>query len=430
MPRQTKLTALQIKELVRSRKQGRHLASENLYLSVKPSGTASWLYRYMFASRVVERDDGTLTRVGAHWAGLGKYPRVDLAEARARARHFADQLDQGIDPLAYKRKKVSEQRIADAKTITFGECATKFLTDREGGWKNAKHAAQWRASFEGSTRLPAATAVINDVLIGDVDTELAKRVLKPIWEKKPETASRVRQRCEAVVAWAMAHGYRDGKNPFTWRGHLDAVLPKTSALKKLRGTRHHPALPYTDLPAFMAQLRRNDSLSARALEFAILTAARTAEIIGARWREFDLQAGVWTIPAVRMKAGKEHRVPLSDRALAILRALPVDDDDRASVFPLSQMAMLELLRGMRPGFTVHGCRSTFRDWAAETTAYPRDACERALAHGIKNKTEAAYERTDLFDKRRSLMRDWANFCAMPSERTGKNVTSLRRGRVL
>ena len=255
-------------------------------------------------------------------------------------------------------------------------------------------------------------------------------MLEPIWTTTPETASRTRQRIEAVLNWATARGYRAGDNPARWRGHLDKLLPKPRKLKRVQ---HHPALPYADLPQFMAELRGNNSVNARALEFTILTASRTGEVINASWNEIDLRAKTWTIPAERMKAGKEHKVPLCDRALAILSSLPRERDN-PFVFiggdtgkPLRSVAMLEVLKAMRPDLTVHGFRSSFRDWASEQTNHPREAAEAALAHTIPNAVERAYRRGDLFERRRRLMAEWSRYCEQkPVTSKSRTVVALRR----
>ena len=263
-----------------------------------------------------------------------------------------------------------------------------------------------------------------------MDTGLVIKALEPIWATKPETAGRVRGRIESVLDWAKARGYREGENPARWRGHVDKLLPNR---RKVRAVRNHPALPYSDLPAFMGELRSRTSISARALEFAILTAARTGEVIGATWSELDLKAAVWTIPAARMKAGKEHRIPLSERAVELLNSLPREGEfvfigGRAGK-PFSNMAMLELLRGMKPGagYVPHGFRSTFRDWAAERTAYPSEVVEMALAHVIESKVEAAYRRGDLFEKRRRLIDDWGSYCGafLPTATGAGDVVPIR-----
>jgi integrase len=257
-----------------------------------------------------------------------------------------------------------------------------------------------------------AYPIIGELSVAEIDTALVTRVLEPIWASTTETATRVRGRIESVLDWAKARHFRDGENPARWRGHLDKLLAKPSALKKANGSRNHPALPYAELPAFMRELRERDSISARALEFTILTAARTGEVLGAKRPEIDFADRTWTVPSERMKGGKEHRVPLSERALEILQDLPHEHGNPflfpggKAAAPLSQMAMLQLLRGLRPGLSVHGFRSTFRDWCAERTSYPSEVAEMALAHTVSDKVEAAYRRGDLKDKRRRLMAEW------------------------
>jgi integrase len=286
--------------------------------------------------------------------------------------------------------------------------AEEFIADNRNGWKNGKHRQQWT-----NTLKTYAYPVLGKLPVASIDTDLVLKVLKPIWLTKPETASRVRGRIERVLSAAKVRGLRNGDNPAQWRNHLDAIL---QAKSKVRRVRHQPALPYTELPAFMSELRALDSVSARALEFCILTASRTNEVIGAKWPEFDLAGEVWTVPASRMKASRPHRVPLSDAALAIIEKM---GETRISAYvfpgwkdkaPLSDMAMLMSLRGLRPGYTVHGFRSSFRDWAAECTSCPREIAEAALAHVNGDRTEAAYLRSDLVAKRRELMVAWAQFC--------------------
>ena len=300
--------------------------------------------------------------------------------------------------------------------MTFKECADAYIKLHRAGWKNPKHAAQWGATFaetrQGSLVFPAITAAINALPVAEVNSPLVLKVLEPIWREKTETATRVRSRIELVLSWATARGYRSGENPARWRGHLQTMLP---APGKIARVEHHRAVSYREIGEFMSALRARNGVSARALEFTILTAARTGEAIEARWSEISLAEKTWIVPGERMKAGREHRVPLSNRALAILKELPREGDflfpgarkDR----PISNMAMLELVRGMRGmGSTVHGFRSTFRDWAAEQTSYPNELCEIALAHTVSDKTEAAYRRGDMMEKRRRLMSDWANYC--------------------
>jgi len=399
--------ALSAAEVARIKKPGKHSVGDGAYLQVAAGGTRSWLFRY-------ERDGK------GHWMGLGPCALLTLAEARAKARDARRQLLDGADPLATKREKRARARLEAATAITFKQAAERMMASHEAAWKNPKHRAQWKATLS-----TYAYEVFGDLPVASVDTGLVLKALEPIWTTKPETASRVRGRIESVLDWAKARGYREGENPATWRGHLDKLLPNR---RKVRRVEHHAALLYSDLPAFMAELRERDSISARALEFAILTAARTGEVIGAKWSE--IVGDVWSVPAGRMKAGTEHRVPLAPRAVEILEKLP---REREFVFmggragrPLSNMAMLELLRGMRPGLTVHGFRSAFRDWAAERTAYPNHVVEMALAHKVANAVEAAYRRGDLFEKRKALMSAWETYCTtLPA--VGDNVVPIREG---
>jgi integrase len=404
------LTAVEVNAL--RREIGMHRVATNLYLLVRPASggglRASWVFRY-------ERGDGD-KRKGKHM-GLGSASDFTLAEAKERARSQRQLLTDDLDPLEQKHARYAAAKLEAARSITFGAAATRYVETHRLSWRNAKHAAQWKAVFKGSTRQPPATAAINDLPVGAIDTALAMKVLQPIWTRTPETASRVRQRCEAVIASAIALGQHAGPNPFAWKDHLDNLLPSPS---KVRRARHHPALPYAELPAFMSKLRANGSISAKALELTILTATRTSEAINATWSEIDLNERTWTIPGNRMKAGKEHRVPLSDAATEVLKALPREDSTPYLFLgarrgaPLSNMAMLELLRGMRPGTTVHGFRSTFMDWCHERTSYPKVAIDAALAHTVGDKVEAAYRRGDLFEKRRRLMAEWARYCATPA----------------
>jgi integrase len=364
----------------------------------------SWVFRYELDGR-------------RHDLGLGPLDTLNLVEAREKARLLRQQLVDGIDPFEAKRQAKKERLAklaAEARAMTFRQCAEACMKSHADGWKNAKHAAQWRSTLE-----TYAYPVLGDLAVDDIATAHIVRVLQPIWKEKPETASRVRGRIEKVLGWATVRGFRSEDNPARWRGHLQELF---AAKGKVRPVEHHAALSFTDVPAFMAALRSRNSLSARALEFTILTAVRTGETIGAMWGEIDFAAKTWTIPAARMKAGKAHKVPLSDRAAEILASLPREGEH---IFPLSNMAMLELLRGMRPGTTVHGFRSTFRDWAAERTSYPNHVAEAALAHTIGDKVEKAYRRGDLFEKRRRLMADWATWCSRPVP-TGATVTSIAR----
>jgi len=379
-----------------------------LYLRVSASGAKSWVFRFQLAGK--RRD-----------MGLGAYPDVSLAEARGKATEHRKQRLDGVDPLAAKAAQQQAQRLAVAKGRTFREVAEELLSHKEAGWRNAAHRQQWRNTLDGYV-FPA----LGDLPVSAIDTGLVMQVLTPIWTTKTETANRVRGRVEAVLDAAKVHGYRAGENPARWRGHLDNLLPKPS---KVRRVEHHAALPYSEIGAFMAKLRCQQGISARALEFTIYTAARSGEALGATWGEIDLDAKLWTIPPEKMKAAKEHRVPLSDVALAVLevvRPLAVMRDGNpaldAPVFPgtrralpLSRMVLLKLLwrMGHREA-TVHGFRSSFSDWCAERTGYPREVVEMALAHAIENRVEAAYRRGDLFEKRRLLMQEWGRFCTTPS----------------
>jgi integrase len=349
----------------------------------------SWLFRY-------ERD-GRRREMG-----LGPLHTIGLADAREKARSLRQQILDDVDPLTAKRARRAEQRLEAAKAMTFGQCVEAYLAAHEISWKNDKHRQQWRMT------LTKYCSSISDLPVKDIDTDLVLRVLTPLWATRTETATRLRGRIERVLSWAKGRGLREsGENPARWSGHLDEMLAAPSKVVKVR---HHPALPYRDIPAFMAELRTRDSLSSSALELTILCATRTSETIGAVWSEVDLEARTWTVPAERMKAGKEHKIPLSDRALKILAALPRKGD---RVFSLSNMAMLELLRGMRPGTTVHGFRSSFRTWCSEEGNFPREVCEQALAHTISDAVERAYQRGSLLRKRAALMQAWAAYCGKP-----------------
>jgi integrase len=364
----------------------------NLFLQVirgSHSISRSWLFKYELNGR-------------RHEMGLGPLDIVPLGEARDKARHLRRQLLGGVDPLAARHKLNQQRQLEVAKAMTFGQCVEAYLQAHDAAWKNAKHRQQWRATLTNDCR------IISNLPVKDIDTDLVLRVLTPIWKKKTETARRLRARIERVLSWAKGRELRAGENPARWTGHLEEMLAAPTKVAKVR---HHPALPYIELPEFMAQLRQKNSLSARALEFTILTAARTSETTGAEWGEFDLDnKGTWVIPAERMKAGRQHRVPLSNRCIEILRGLRRD----SRPFKLSNMGMLQLLRGMRPGLTVQGFRSTFRDWAAEQTGFANHIVEQALAHTVHDKVEAAYRRGDLFEKRQRLMEQWADYCHAPA----------------
>jgi len=394
-----------------------------LYLQVSAFDTKAWVFRFQL--------DGRPRKMG-----LGPIHTVSLAEARRRAADARLKVLDGIDPIDEKASQRASKRLEAAKAMTFLECADAYIKAHESGWKNAVHRAQWGATFHETSRgkrvFPAATAVINDLPVAAIDTALVVKVLEPIWYSTPETASRIRGRIESVLAWATVRELRSGDNPARWAGHLKTLLPAKGAIAK---TEHHKALPYRDLPEFMAELRKREGTSARALEFCILTATRTTETLGAKWSECDLDRRVWTIPGERMKAGREHRVPLSDRALEILAKQPHADvfvfNGRKAGAPLSNMAMLELMRDMRgKGATVHGLRSSFRDWSGNETSYPREICEHALAHVVGDASENAYRRDSAVERRRALMQDWANHCAKPPTKARANVVVPIRGAAL
>lgn len=382
-----------------------------LYLQITVAGAKTWIFR--FTQNGKTRD-----------MGLGPLHTVSLATARETAAECRSLVRDGIDPIERRKALRLAEMASSAKALTFKQCAEAYIEAHKAGWKNAKHADQW-----ANTLSQYAYPVFGDMAVSAVDTGLVLKVLEPIWQTKTETASRVRGRVESVLDWATVRNHRQGENPARWRGHLALTLPKRSKVQKVS---HHAALPYGEVGAFVADLRARTETSARALEFIILTATRTGEAIGAKWSEVNLKAGVWTIPADRMKAGAEHRVPLSPAALAILKHLPrIIGNDH--VFPglkpkrgLSNMACLAVLKRMnRADLTVHGFRSTFRDWAAEQTAFPREVAERALAHTVKDKAEAAYQRGDLFEKRRKLMGAWATYCGTDASESGK-VTPIRK----
>ena len=372
--------------------------------------TASWAFRYMLHGK-------------AHMQGLGSYRNVSLAEARRRAAEARQQLGRGEDPVAAKRAERAERRAALARELTFKDVAEDYLRANEAKWKNVKHAAQWKATLAFY-----AYPIIGGMTVGVVDADAVLKVLRQnvappnapprvLWEARPETASRVRGRIETVLDYAKVLGLRDGQNPAAWKGNLKLALPAKSAVAKVK---HHAAMAFADLPGFVGQLQQEAGTSARALEFAILTAARTGEVIGATWSEIDLKRKIWIIASGRMKAGREHRVPLSERSCEIIREMtPAHVSPLDYIFPgarpgkpLSNMAFLMLLRRMKHvDLTVHGFRSTFRDWVSEMTDFPGELAEMALAHAIASHVEAAYRRGDMIEKRRQLMGAWESFCA-------------------
>lgn len=396
MPRKaTELSALEVKRLTTP---GMHAVGgvAGLYMQVLPTGARTWVLRARIAGK--RRD-----------MGLGGFPDVPLAQAREKARDARAKIDSGIDPIterAAARSALAAQRGAE---ITFDEAARKFIEAKSLEWKNAKHAAQWSSTLQTYASPTIGTLQVRDVALAHV-----MKILEPLWAVKTETASRLRGRIESVLDWATVRGYRHGDNPARWKGHLDKILAKPGKVAKVE---HHEALPIDKVSTFVRDLRERAGVAARALEVLILTAARSGEIRGMRWDEVDFQSGVWTIPAERMKAGKEHRVPLSARVIKILREQEAQRiEDAELVFPaprggmLSDMTMTAVMRRMEVNAVPHGFRSTFRDWASERTNYPHHVAEMALAHSIGDKVEAAYRRGDLFDKRRRMMDEWSKFC--------------------
>jgi integrase len=406
MPKKSKeLGPLAVSKL---RSPGLHFVGgvAGLALQVLPGGGRTWVLR---ATMGAKRRD----------MGLGGFPDVTLADARAAARKAREQIRAGLDPIIEARAAASANEASRIRYVTFEQAAHAYMAAHEPGWRNAKHAQQWRNTLE-----TYAFPVVGRLIVGDVALPHILAVLEPIWKTKTETATRLRGRLEQILDWATARGYRDGLNPARWRGHLDKLLASPAKVARVE---HRPALPFTEIGAFMQQLRAANGMGARALEFAILTAARSGEVRGATWSEIDLNAKIWTIPATRMKANREHRVPLSSTAVALLTGLPrVLRNDL--VFPaprggsLSDMTLSAVLRRMNVPAVPHGFRSTFRDWAAERTAYPRDAAEMALAHTIGDKVEAAYRRGDLFERRRRMMTDWSSFC---DQKAKGRVVSIR-----
>lgn len=370
-----------------------------LGLQVTPTGARSWSLRTLIAGKRRE-------------IGLGGFPTVQLAAARDKARQTREMISQGIDPVLAKKTAASALRAAQARAVTFQTIAEQYIEAHEAGWGNPKHAAQW-----ASTLKQYAYPDLGNLLVASIDTAAVLKVLNPIWTKKTETASRLRGRIERVLDYATTQGLRDGPNPARWKGHLALTLPRPSKVQKVE---HHAALPVLEMPGFMKRLRASDGMGAKALEFAILTAARSGEVRGMRWAEVDLDAKVWTVPAARMKAGREHRVPLSGAAMAVLQDLPRPEGVDL-VFPgtkgqpLSDMSLTAVMRRLKVDAVPHGMRSSFRDWTAEHTHFPNEVAEMALAHVVGDKVEAAYRRGDLFEKRRQVMDAWASFLAAEEE---------------
>lgn len=392
---------------------GWHADGGNLYLFVRDSSRA-WVFRYT-------APDGTRKNMG-----LGSLDTVPLSKARLEAAKLRAQVKDPLnptDPQAHRRQNKISARLERAKRMTFKQCADTYIEAQRPGWKNPKHADQW-----GNTLSAYVYPIIGELPVAEIDTPLVIKCLEPIWITKNETASRVRGRIESVLNWARTSSFRSGENPARWKGHLDNLLP---APRKVQKVKHHSALPFKEIGQFMKELRAREGVGARALEFTILTAARSGEVRGATWNEIDLKEATWTIPAERMKSGKEHRVPLSLDAVSLLKDMP-KVDGCPFLFPsakpkqaMSDMTLSAVLRRMeKEGLTVHGFRSTFRDWAAESTSYSREVAEMALAHVIGNAVEAAYRRGDLFEKRRRMMSDWAAYCSR-LQQTGANVVTIK-----
>lgn len=391
-----KLSALQVSK---AKEPGYYGDGGGLWLQVTSNGGKSWVFRYSFGGKVREM-------------GLGGLIAIGLADARDLAAEGRRKVALGVDPIEARKLARTASAAATAKLVTFDAAAEEYIEGHRAKWRNAKHAEQWT-----NTLATYASPVIGVLPVSSIETAHVLRIIEPIWLTKTETASRVRGRIEAILDWCTVREYRAGDNPARWRGHLDHVLPAPGDVAKVE---NHAALPYAKIGEFMQQLRAQPGTSARAVEFIILTASRTTEAFHAKWSEIDLAAKLWTVPPERMKSGRQHRVPLSDAALRVIAGSAAEQGSEF-VFtgakerrPLSNMAGLALLRRMgHEGLTVHGFRSTFRDWAAEQTNFPREVAEAALAHVVKDKTEAAYQRGDLLEKRAKLMQAWADYCARP-----------------
>lgn len=429
-----RLTAKQVEGKL---KPGYHGDGDGLWLAVGKTGSRSWVFKYVSPTAL----PGANGRKPVTGMGLGAAPLVTLAEARDKALELRRQVAAGIDPLE-ERKREKAQAATDAHRLTtFAEAATAYIDAKEGGFKNEKHKQQWRNTIEAY-----ANPIFGKSNVADINTDLVLKVLQQdvrdkageivgtLWNTKTETASRLRGRIEAVLSWAAFRGLRpQGDNPARWKGHLETEL---TARTKLQKTQHRPALPYAEIGEFMAQLRSRDGVAQRALEFCILTAVRPGNVPAATWDEIDFNAKVWSIDGSKMKAGKDHQVPLCDEAIALLKSLP-REDRKSLVFigaakngGLSENALNNVAKAVSgKEITAHGFRSSFRDWAGETTAHPREVIEHALAHSLKDKAEAAYQRGTLMPKRRKLMEDWSKFCGTVQPKDAENVVPIRSGAV-
>ncbi|MFG6137967.1 tyrosine-type recombinase/integrase [Halomonas sp. B23F22_10] len=423
MPRKAReLSALEVKRLVTP---GRHAVGgvDGLFLRVTQTGGRSWILRYPTGEK-------RLSSGGKPFAvyrdvGLGAFPDTNLASAREKARAIREKLSEGIDPITERKAAKQARQAAERRRLTFELAAKAVIKVKQAEASNAKHARQWATTIESY-----ANPVLGTMSVADIELAHVVQCLEPIWQTKPTTAARVRQRIEAVLAWATAHGHRSGPNPATWRHNLDAVLPAPTKIKKKA---HHRAMPIDAMPEFWSRLREREDVPAKALAFTILTGSRAGEVLGARWEEIDLAASTWTIPPERMKGRRQHRVPLAPAAVELLESLPQGEGyvfTRSHGRKLSDRAMGDLLTAMGDGeqTTVHGFRSTLRDWLSERTATPHDVSEMILAHAIGNQAEAAYRRGDLLAKRTRVMEQWATFLATPASASASQdkVTAIRR----
>jgi integrase len=401
-----KFCQLTTRKVAAAKKPGHYSDGAGLYLQVSKPGTRSWVFRFDLGGKRREM-------------GLGSAELVSLKQARQLAREAREHLLRGDDPIALRQAKIDKVKADEAKRLTFKEALDGCLAARSSEWRSDKHRKQWRTSVEQH-----AVPVLGNLPVDRIDVPHILKVLEPIWLTTPETANRVRSRIERVLSWATAGKYRHGDNPARWKGALEHLLPSTGKVKG--SVQHLAALPFAEVPAFVAELRSRDSVIARAVEFVVLTASRSGEVRGARWKE--IQGNVWTVPGARTKAGRDHRVPLSERAMAILQELGRGRPEEL-IFParrgeFADKALLDLAKELDPRTSIHGFRSAFRDWAAVRTSYARDVIELALAHKIKSATEGAYWRDDALEKRARLMEEWSRYCAMPAQSSGQ-VVALR-----
>ncbi|MDT8880721.1 integrase arm-type DNA-binding domain-containing protein [Halomonas saccharevitans] len=422
MPKKARpLSALEVKRLTTP---GFHAVGDvaGLLLRVDKSGARSWILRYTTGETRLATSGKPYKVRRDH--GLGGYPDTSLALAREKARKVREKLAEGIDPLAERKAAKQARLAAELARLTFKEAAEAVIKVKQAEASNPKHGAQWRQSLEAY-----ALPTLGAMSVADIELVHVKQALEPIWQSKPTTAARVRQRIESVLSWATAHGHRAGPNPAAWKGNLDAALPAPAKIKKKA---HHRAMPIDEMPAFWVRLSERDDMPAKALAFTILTGSRSGEVLGARWEEIDMAGAVWTVPPERMKGRREHRVPLSPAAVELLRSLPRSEEGlvftRDGGRKLSDRAMTDLLdvMGEKERATVHGMRSTLRDWLSERTSTPHDVSEMILAHAIGNQAEAAYRRGDLLPKRARVMKQWAAFLATTPSASGKKVTTIRK----